>query len=155
MPLFSVSQWHSDTMGAMVSTRQKVLARKNVATQTECPPKSMAIQVSSCSKFLSVLLLVKGSMDSICVRCEQVDNLLSMVVKLKEEVERLRSIRECEQEIDLWGNSLLNLQKRHKGDTPQTVVSSLPCQCWVEGGDLREEEEWKEVPAWCRGQPPS
>jgi len=46
------------------------------------------------------LLLVKGGWDSTCVRCEQVDDLLSMVMKLKEEVERLRSISEYKQEID-------------------------------------------------------
>lgn len=39
------------------------------------------------------MLLVKGSRDSISLRCEQADNLLSMVAKLKEEVERLRGIR--------------------------------------------------------------
>ena len=36
-----------------------------------------------------------------CVRCEQVDNLVRLVAELKEEVERLRDIRECEWEIDL------------------------------------------------------
>jgi len=39
---------------------------------------------------------------STCVRCEQVNDLPSLVVDLKEEVERLRSIKECEGEID-WG----------------------------------------------------
>lgn len=33
------------------------------------------------------------------------DALLSKVMKLKEEVERLRSMRDCEQEIDWWSNS--------------------------------------------------
>lgn len=41
-----------------------------------------------------------------CVRCEQVDELLSLVVELREEVERLRTIRECEREIDWWSDSL-------------------------------------------------
>ena len=54
------------------------------------------------------------------------DDLLSVVVKLKEEGKRLRSIRECEQETDWWSNSLLNLQERHWGDTPQTVVDPSP-----------------------------
>lgn len=30
------------------------------------------------------------------MKCEQVDELLSVVVELKEEVERLRTIKECE-----------------------------------------------------------
>ena len=40
----------------------------------------------------SLFLPVKGSGDSICVKYEQVD-LLRMVMKLKEKVESLRSIR--------------------------------------------------------------
>ena len=34
------------------------------------------------------------------------DELLSLVVEPKEEVERLRTIRECEWEIDWWSESL-------------------------------------------------
>lgn len=34
------------------------------------------------------------------MRCEQVDELLSLVVELKEEVERLRAIREFEWEVE-------------------------------------------------------
>ena len=41
-----------------------------------------------------------GGRDSTCVRCEQVNELLSLVVKFKEEVQRLRTIRECERETD-------------------------------------------------------
>lgn len=42
-----------------------------------------------------------------CVRCDQLNDLLSLVVDLKEEVERLRSIKECEREIDWWSQTLL------------------------------------------------
>jgi len=62
--------------------------------------KNVLVQVPGCRECLSLLLLVKGGWDSTCVRCEQVDDLLSMVMKLKEEVERLRSISEYKQEID-------------------------------------------------------
>ena len=55
------------------------------------------------------MLPVTGSRDSTCVRCEQVDGLFSVVVKLKGEAERLRGIAECEQEINWWSNSMLNL----------------------------------------------
>ena len=48
-----------------------------------------------------------------CVRCEQVDELLSLVVELREEVERLRTIRECEQEIDWWSDSERKMQRSH------------------------------------------
>ena len=40
------------------------------------------------------------------MRCEQVDELLSVVVKVREEVERLRTIRECEREINWWSDAL-------------------------------------------------
>ena len=43
-----------------------------------------------------------GEGDSTCVRCDQINDLLSLVVGLKEEVERLKSIWECEREIDWW-----------------------------------------------------
>jgi len=33
-----------------------------------------------------------------CVSCDQLNDLLSLVTDLKEEVEKLRSIRECEKE---------------------------------------------------------
>ena len=54
---------------------------------------------------------MKGGRDSTCKRCEQWDDLLSMVVELKEEVEKLRGIRECEQDVDWWSNSLAHLQE--------------------------------------------
>ena len=57
------------------------------------------------------------------------DGLVSLVAELKEEVERLRDIRECEREIDLWSNSLQGRKERHQGETPQIVVDSLPSPC--------------------------
>lgn len=48
---------------------------------------------------------VKESRNSTCLRFEQVDDLFSIVVELKEGVQRLRSLGECKQEIDLWSNS--------------------------------------------------
>lgn len=38
--------------------------------------------------------------------CEQVEYLLSMVALIKEEVEKLRTIRQYEKEIDWWSNFL-------------------------------------------------
>jgi len=57
---------------------------------------------------------VKGGRDSTRLRCEQVDDLLSTVVQLKEEVERLRSIRQCKQEV---GGVTAGFEKRCWGDT--------------------------------------
>ena len=87
----------SQTSVAMVSTTQKALARKNVATQIGCLPKD--VEVSGCSECLSLLLPMRGSRDTACVRCEQMGCLFSAVLNLREEVERLRSIRKCK-EID-------------------------------------------------------
>ena len=136
----------------MVYTRQKALSRKSVANQTECPLKNAAVQVSGCRECMSLLLTSEGSRDTMCVRCEQVDDLLSLVAELKEEVERLRAIRECEREIDRWSNSLSGLKERHWGETPQTGVDPLTCCCQAEGGDLGVEEEWRQVSARPRRQ---
>ncbi|RMB94617.1 hypothetical protein DUI87_29432 [Hirundo rustica rustica] len=45
-------------------------------------------------------LPLRGVVDEVCLRCEQMNDLLSLVAKFREEVERLRSIRESEREID-------------------------------------------------------
>jgi len=46
-----------------------------------------------------------------------VEDLLSLVAKLKEEVERLRNVREREWETDWWSNSLSYQRERHWGVT--------------------------------------
>jgi len=84
----------------MVTTRGKALARRGVGIQTEAPRKNAGVQVSGCRECLSLALVPVNSRDNCCVRCEQVNDLLSLLAELKEEVERLRSIRECEREID-------------------------------------------------------
>ena len=84
----------------MVSTQVKSTTRKNVVIQMELPRKHAAVQVPGCRECLSLSILPEGSSDSTCVCCDQLDDLLSLVVELKEEVEILRSIRECEREID-------------------------------------------------------
>ena len=77
----------------IVSTRQQACTRKTVVTQTEGLPRNVAVQVSGCRECLGLLLPGEGGRGSTSVRCEQVDELLSLVVELKEEVERLRTIR--------------------------------------------------------------
>ena len=90
----------------MVSTRKRACPKKTVATQTEGLPRNVAMQVSGCRECQSLLLPREDGKDATSVRCEQVDELLSLVVELREEVERLRTIRECEREIDWWSDSL-------------------------------------------------
>ena len=60
------------------------------ATQT-CSSPGPGLQTC-----LSLSILSEGTSDNTRVPCDQLDDLLSLVVELKEEVERLRSIRECE-----------------------------------------------------------
>ena len=108
----------------MVSTRQQACPKKTVATQTEGLPRNVAVQVSGCRECQSLLLLREDGKDATCVGCKQVDELLSLVVELREEVERLRTIRECEREIDWWSDTL---RVGCRDCTPQTVVDPLPC----------------------------
>ena len=97
----------SETAGLnMVSTRQQAYS-KTMATQMEGLPRNVTVQVSGCRECLSLLLPGEGGRDSTCVRCEQVDELLSLVVELKEEVERLKTIRECERETDWWSDLMV------------------------------------------------
>lgn len=85
---------------SMVSTRQWACPKKTVVIQTEGLPRNVAVQVSGCRECLSLLLPREDGKEATCVRCEQVDELLSLVVELREEAERLRTIRECEKEMD-------------------------------------------------------
>ena len=54
-----------------------------------------------------------------------------------EEVERLRTIREREREIDCWSDSLACWREGCQGDMPRKVVDSLPCHSWT---DLTDEK---------------
>ena len=135
----------------MVSTRQQAYSKKILTTQTEGLPRNVAVQVSGCRECLGLLLPGEGGRGSTSVRCEQVDELLSLVVELKEEVERLRTIREREREIDCWSDSLACWREGCQGDTPRKVVDSLPCHSWT---DLTDEEVWKRVPTQHHGSPP-
>ncbi|KFQ57597.1 hypothetical protein N334_03560, partial [Pelecanus crispus] len=82
-----------------------------------------------------------------CLQCDQVDDLLSLVAELKEEVGRLRSIRECEREIDWWSRTLPSLGPGQQVEALQGAEDPLPSCQQAEGGDLRDEGEWKQVPA--------
>lgn len=71
-----------------------------MATQTDCLPKYAAVQVSGSRECLSLLLPMEGGRDTTCMRCEQVEDQISLVAELKEKMEKLRTIKECEQELD-------------------------------------------------------
>lgn len=85
-----------------------------MATETEGLPRDVAVHVSGCRECSSLLLPGENSKNSTCVKCKQVDDLLSMVAELKEEVVRLRAIRNCEGEIDWWNSSLACQREGHR-----------------------------------------
>lgn len=57
------------------------------------------------------MIISDDSRDNTYVLCDQVDDLLNLVAELKEEVERLKSIKECEREIDWWSHTLPSLRE--------------------------------------------
>jgi len=89
-----------------------------VGTQTEAPRKNAGVQVSGCRECLSLALVPGDSRDNGCVPCGQVNDLLGLVAELKEEVERLRSIRECEREMGWWSRTLPSLRQRQQEAAP-------------------------------------
>lgn len=62
---------------------QSALGRKLLLKKMRLP-KNVAVQVSGCRECLRLLLPLEGGRDITCIRCEQVENLLSIVAKLKE-----------------------------------------------------------------------
>ena len=111
----------------------KAAARKNVETQTEVPKQDASAQVSGCSEFQSLAFAVLGERDSTCVRCDQLND--SLVVDLNEEVERLRSIKECEREIDWWCQTLLAPRSWQPAKASHAAWYPLPPCKWVTEGN--------------------
>lgn len=71
-----------------------------------------------------------------CMRCEQLDDLLSLVAELKEKEGRLRSIRECKREVDLWSCTLPSLREMQRmEDQQESEELRLSCH-QAEEGDL-------------------
>ena len=115
-------------------------------TQTESTYVHAAVQVSGCGECLALSLLQEGIWDTTCVQCEQVGALLSLVVELKEEVEKLRSIWSCEKGTGWWSCALPSLQEGCRGDAPQVVGGHLPSHSQVVRGDIKDSNRWKQVP---------
>ncbi|KFV65520.1 hypothetical protein N307_00492, partial [Dryobates pubescens] len=87
--------------------------RKTASTQTELFHQHAGVQAASCRECFSLAVGIEGEGEDTCVRCDQVNFLLSLVAELndevdemKEEVSRLRTIRESERELDLWEKAL-------------------------------------------------
>ena len=98
--------------------KKKSNTKENVETQTEVLKQHASVQVYGCSECHSLAFAVLGEGDSTCVRCDQVNDLLSLVVDLEEEVERLRSIKECEKEMGWWCQTLSASRSWQPAETP-------------------------------------
>ena len=85
-------------------------------TQTEVLKQHASTHVSGCGGCHGLAFAVLDNEDSTCAIYDQVNDLLSLVVDLKEEVERLRNIRECERKIDWWCQSLRALRSRQPAE---------------------------------------
>lgn len=118
--------------GAVSST----VTGKDAVMQTELPQKHTALQVPGCRECQSLALELDDSRDNSCVKCNQADDLLIMVAELREEVERLRSIRDPEEEIGWWSHSTPSLWQMHQPAASQEAEDPAPHQ--AEEGGLRD-----------------
>lgn len=73
------------------SKRSPKCSRETLATLTACCPKDLAVQVSSYRECPSLSVPMVSDRDTDCVRCEQVEVLISPVAELKEEVEKCKN----------------------------------------------------------------
>ncbi|XP_053823847.1 uncharacterized protein LOC128801764 isoform X1 [Vidua chalybeata] len=126
----------------MVLTRSKSVVGTGVCDQVKPSKKDVSVQTHSCLKCLSLSVASGGVVKEGCLPCEQVNDLLSLVAELREEVERLRSIRDSEREIDWWSSALTSLREAHQESEGSYVSHSQAIE-----GHLVDEGEWKWVPA--------
>lgn len=90
----------------MVATWPEAV-RKTVGTQTEAPHKHVGVQAAGCRECWSLALAAEGGGENTCIRCEQVNDLLTpqerkQVLQL---AKRKKSVAQ-----DYLGQSLLYLQ---------------------------------------------
>ncbi|KFV68274.1 hypothetical protein N307_02380, partial [Dryobates pubescens] len=86
----------------------------------------VGVQASGCRQCWSLALEMQGSGDNSCITCEQIDYLLNLVARLKDEVARLRDIRDCRRVTNLSNQAL---------QAPQ-----------AEAGYSKSRGEWTQVP---------
>ena len=121
---------HVETQTEVSCTRKRrAVAKKSVATQTEIPKQHASVQVAGCNECQSLALEVPGDGGNACVRCDQINDLLSLVACLREEVERLRAIKDCEKEIDWWCQALSAPRSQHATVAPYGACGlQSPCK---------------------------
>ena len=116
----------------MVSTWQKAVAFlssapavTDAAAQAELRWEHAAAQVPGCRVCPALTPVPGGSSEHTCERCAEVEELLRVVTELQEEASRLRSIRECETEIDYWNCTLPSLGQARQADRTYDTEDSL------------------------------
>lgn len=128
--------------GAMSSA----VTGNDVVVQTKLPQKHKAAQVSGCRECQSLAPELDDSRDNSCVKCSQADDVLIMVAALREEVERLRSIRDAEEEIGWWSHSAPSLWQMNQLAASQGVEDPLLSHHTRQKkgtSDMGWGEEWK------------
>lgn len=138
----------------MVTTRKMTVAsmsstttRSDAASQTELLWEHATTQTSGCRVCPTLTPVSDGNDGHTCRRCAQVEDLLQLVMELREEVSRLRSIRECEREIDSWSRILHPMTETQQADKTPATESSISSLTSTEGGNLEDRGQWQEVPA--------
>ena len=105
-----------------------------VVTQTEVLSQDASTQVIGSVDCWSLVFAVPDDGGHTCLRCDQLNDLLSLAIDLKEDVERLRTIKDCEREIDWWCQSLSALRSWHTAEVLHGACQPLPpCKQVVEG----------------------
>ena len=64
------------------------------------------------------------------------------MIELREKVERLRMIKECENEIDWWSHTL---SQRQQVEALQEIHDSLPSSHQADGRHVEGRGEWSQV----------
>lgn len=56
-----------------------------------------------------------------CIRYVQVDDLLSLIAELEDKLERLRSIRKSERDMDCWDHALASLSQEKPTERSSSI----------------------------------
>ena len=117
-------------------------AATDAASQTELRWEHGASQVSGCRVCPALVPVRDGSSEHPCGRCAQGEELRRLVAEFREEVSRLRNIRESERETDYWNRTLPSLGQACQADRTHDTEDSL-----CSPHPLRHREQWQQVPA--------
>lgn len=127
---------------------------KDNETQTDRWGKHAVIQTTACTERLSLSQASCVSGENSCMRCEQVDDLLILVMRLQVEICSLKSVigtRRTEQRNYVLFSQRQVLPQKNAQDPRQPVSP----HCQVEGKNSKERNEWRQVHGQgCKWNPP-